>query len=255
MTIKTLIVFLVSVAVVFILTLAAKAQNITSPELQARYKKNLALYDRDNGDWALQAALQSPDEPALIPNAKAETVPTKVAEADKIRWNSAIHSRDILLNRKDRSDEDNARIKAAEDEIKSFATKYSPPSTNAPVTINPTPRDTPGAPDVYKVAGLLSNPFSSRDEINPDYAAWKINQLKDASAQLQQSPALAPTLSAKPKKKPLIYIEGSPLSNATRAEADARWNEDFGLKQSTPDAVVVPKSKIRRWNPKTGTLE
>ena len=223
-----------------------------SPELEKRFRRNLRSFDRDGGEWALTEALQSmqthPPEPVIAPKQPATA---KVLEADKIRWNAAISLRGRLAGKSQRTPEDDTRLLDAEKDIKMMNEKYTPVLAQAK-SLEPVIRDTPDAPPVYRhTLGL----FGGTTEINPDYAAWKIGQLKDTiktaakDGKIDLSPTgqpIAPTIT--PKKKPLIFISGSPLSNATREEADARW-----LADNPTSGVKAPR--IRRWNPETGKLE
>jgi len=55
-------------------------------------------------------------------------------------------------------------------------------------------------------------------------------------------------------KKPLIYIEGSPLSNVTRAQADAAWGKKFPAKKKAEvvQAVKAPITGTTIRDKKTG---
>jgi hypothetical protein len=231
---------------------AAKASAVDS------YRNNLAGYSVDGGESAAMASLQ----PTL--QKWEQTLPELENKAQAIDqadingfWNEQRKGGQVLplLEKYPRAIID-SRVKTLEERAQEQANK---------------PKTLSFADEAEKEflrksflanSEILSDPAKNADQkeparVNRNLAKSQLNVL-EASLQPSQpvqdnsepdtdAPNIAPQKSLQalqpsaPKAitekggGPLIYMEGSPLSNATRAEADARWAADHSTDNSKPE--------------------
>lgn len=218
----------------------------------AQFQKNLQSYNKDGGGWAFEQSLQ-PTLQKWGTESQMPGVSSKIPEAARLRYQSAVHERDILLNKSTLSDAQQKELEQSQATIAQFENGLltvgaaAGQSTSTPTAPTPTPSIgnapapiTPGAPtkqpvDYYSILAGQSTgvqpTLSATAGVNPTFRFSESNQ---------PSAPIASTADPN-QRKPLIYIAGSPEnSNATLEEANARWAQDnpgSGLQPTTSNTA------------------